>query len=158
MKKLLLDIELIPATCWLSNIRSAVSKAQWDKIRKQVYAKAWDTCQICGGVGPKHPVECHEIWSYDDQKQIQKLEGMIALCPACHQVKHFGFARVSGKGQLAVQHFIKVNKLMPQQADKYLDQVFETWYQRSQKSWTLDISYLSQYGIDVSKIEPRSIA
>lgn len=156
--KLKLSIELVPATCWFSNVRSVVSKTQWDKIRKQVYAKAKHVCQICGGVGFRHPVECHEIWSYDDQNQIQKLEGMIALCPDCHRVKHFGFARTQGKGKQAFRHLIKVNKLTNQKAEQYLQEVFEIWYQRSQKSWMLDISHLSQYDINISKIQPRSIA
>jgi hypothetical protein len=153
-----LSVELVPATCWFSNVRSAVSKAEWDRIRRAVYAKAWDTCEICGGFGPKHPVECHEIWSYDDAKLIQKLEGMIALCPNCHQCKHYGFAQIQGKDEQAFLHLMKVNKLTKKKTEKYLIAVFEQWYQRSHKNWVLDISYLSRYGIDTSKIEPRSIA
>lgn len=148
-----LECELVPATCWFSNVRSAVSRAQWDKIRKQVYAQAWDVCQICGGVGPKHPVEAHEIWSYDDHNQIQKLVGMIALCPDCHQVKHFGFAQSQGKGELAMQHLMKVNKLTKKQAIKYLNGVMEQWVERSKKNWKLDISHLSEYGIDTSELK-----
>src|SRR5271154_3109709 len=151
-----LSIELVPATCWFSNVRSAVSKAQWDKIRKQVYKAAEHVCQICGGVGPRHPVECHEIWAYDDTNQIQKLVGMIALCPDCHQVKHFGFARSRGKGELAMQHFISVNGLTKKQAELYLHNAMVQWFERSQKQpWTLDISILSEYGIDTDEIKGR---
>lgn len=150
-----LDIELIPATCWFSNVRSAVSKKRWDRIKIQVSDKAWSTCEICGGVGPKHPVECHEIWSYDDHNQIQKLVGMVALCPDCHQVKHLGFAQTQGKGDQALQHLMKVNNLTQPQAEKYVKRAFERWARRSQKKWALDISHLSEYGIDTSKIKER---
>jgi hypothetical protein len=55
-------------------------------------------CEICGGRGPEHPVECHERWRYNDLIRTQTLVRMIALCPACHQVKHVGLANVRGKG------------------------------------------------------------
>lgn len=150
-----LSIELVPFTCWLSNVRSICSKAQWDKIRKQVYLEAEYVCEICGGVGPKHPVEAHEIWSYDDHNQIQKLVGMIALCPACHQVKHIGFAQSQGKGEQAMQHLMKVNELTRKKAEKYLTEAMQQWDERSQKKWKLDMTFLSTYDIDISKLEKQ---
>src|SRR4051794_19953715 len=59
-----LTIELVPRTCWLSNVRNHVEKSQWDFIRKSVYLKASNKCEICGGKGPKWPVECHEIFEF----------------------------------------------------------------------------------------------
>lgn len=150
-----LSIELVPKTCWFSNVRSAVTKQQWDYIRSLVSDKAWNICEICGGVGPKHPVECHEIWHYDDKNQIQKLTGMIALCPDCHGVKHFGFSQIQGKGERAIKHFMKVNKFSKVKAEAFIFEAFKTWEQRSQKEWTLDISHLKEYGIDVDKILER---
>src|SRR6266542_2374238 len=61
------------------------------------------------GRGPEHPVECHEVWRYDDRTHVQMLVRMIALCPACHQVKHLGFANVKGKGTQARAHLARVN-------------------------------------------------
>jgi hypothetical protein len=155
LTKLKLEIELVPETSWFSNVRSAVTRQQWDVIRKQIYSEAYDLCQICGGIGPRHPVECHEIWSYDDKKKLQKLEGMIALCPACHMVKHIGLAGIRGEGERALKHFMKVNKLTQKKASQYITQAFETWASRSKYPWTLDISYLKTYGIDVTKIGER---
>lgn len=151
-----LTLDLVPSTCWFSNVRSCVSKKRWDKIKSRVCSQAWDTCQICGGVGPRHPVECHEVWSYDDTKQIQKLVGMVALCPACHQVKHFGLAQIKGKGEVALQHLMQVNQWTQKRAEKHIKESFERWAERSKKKWKLDISHLSDYGIDVAEIkEPR---
>lgn len=147
-----LTIELVPSTSWFSNVRSAVSKSQWDAIRARVYSQAYDTCEICGGVGPKHPVECHEIWSYNDRKKLRKLEGMIALCPDCHMVKHYGLAKVQKRDEHAFRHFMKVNKLTPDRARLHLNKAFRTWAERSQVEWTVDISHLSEYGIDVKKL------
>lgn len=150
-----LSIELVPASCWMSNVRSAVTKAQWNKIRSEVASQAWDICQICGGVGPKHPVECHEIWFYDDDNLVRKLVGMIALCPNCHGVKHFGYSRTQGKRKETLHHFMKVNQLSEEEAEEAIAKSFETWEKRSKKEWKLDISLLQNYGIDVSKLKER---
>ena len=153
MTKLKLTIELVPSSSWLNNVRAIVSRKQWDILRNQVYDQAWNVCQICGGVGPKHPVECHEIWHYDDKKLIQKLEGMIALCPNCHMVKHIGLAQIQDKGERALKHLMKVNGLKKKEADKYIADAFMKWAERSRKTWKLDISSLERYGIDVKQIK-----
>ena len=77
--------ELIPSNTWYNNVRSIVSKDEWDIIRRKSYKFANYKCQICGdsGInqGYKHPVECHEIWEFDDKNKIQYLIGFISLCP-----------------------------------------------------------------------------
>jgi 5-methylcytosine-specific restriction endonuclease McrA len=153
--KLILTIELVPQSCWFSNVRSAVSKKQWDIIKREVSDKAYAICQICGDIGPKHPVECHEIWHYDDKKLIQKLNGMIALCPDCHMVKHIGLAQVRGQGEKALKHFMKVNKLKKIEAEKYIDEAFALWAVRSNNNWLLDLDHLKEYGIDITKIKEK---
>jgi hypothetical protein len=155
MKKILLTLELVPSSSWMSNVRAVVTKKQWDYIKSQVSSKAYNVCEICGNVGPKHPVECHEIWSYSNKKLIQNLEGMIALCPACHMVKHIGFAEVQGKRVQAVRHLMFINKMTMSQAEDYIKQSFKVWHERSQKSWTLDLSHLKEYGIDITKIRSK---
>ena len=57
-----LTIELVPQTCWFSNVRSEVSAADWDRLRKLTSNAAGGRCEVCGGRGPRWPVECHEIW------------------------------------------------------------------------------------------------
>ena len=56
-----LTVELVPSTCWYTNVRSHVPKAVWDRLRRQVAAEAGDRCEICGGRGRRWPVECHEV-------------------------------------------------------------------------------------------------
>jgi 5-methylcytosine-specific restriction endonuclease McrA len=147
-----LTVELVPSTCWFSNVRDHVTKEQWDRLRRQTYQKANYVCEICGGRGPEWPVECHEIWKYDDDSHIQTLIGLIALCPSCHQVKHIGLAGLQGKGGVAKEHLAKVNEWTKQQTDKYLNAVWATWRERSQHHWKLDFTWLEQLGIH---IEPK---
>jgi hypothetical protein len=148
----ILTIELVPQTCWFSNVRDQVSPRDWDRIRSQVYEKAGRRCEICGGRGPRHPVECHEVWEYDEAAGIQRLVRMIALCPACHEVKHIGLAGVRGRADLAREHLAKVNGWSPEVADRYVQEAFAMWRLRSGRSWSLDVSSLAAYGIDPALI------
>lgn len=102
-----LTIESIPLSLWGVNLRDKLGPVTWARVRSDCYARAGHVCEICGDVGPKHPVECHEIWEYDGERRIQKLVGFIALCPACHEVKHYGRACAVGRAAQAQRHFLK---------------------------------------------------
>jgi len=138
-----LTIELVPQSTWKQNLRSLVSKSDWDKLRRHCYKEAEYRCEVCGGVGSKHPTECHEIWSFDDEKKIQTLTGLVALCPSCHLVKHIGFAGVSGKREIAFQQLCDVNGWTENEADDYIVECFNIWNTRSQDHWLLDIKWAS---------------
>lgn len=141
-----LTIELVPSTCWYSNVRSEVSKREWDAIRRAVYARAGHVCEVCGGVGPKWPVECHEVWEYDDWDYVQRLTRMVALCPDCHRVKHIGLAFVNGEEVEALTHLARVNGWTNEEAVNYADEAFAKWERRSKRKWKLDISILQGEG------------
>lgn len=141
-KDLLLTIELVPKTCWYSNVRSNVTKHQWDIIRHKSYNLANNKCEICGSSGI---LECHEIWQYDDVKHIQTLIRFIALCNRCHTVKHPGLAKIKGKSDIVEQQLIRVNHMTHQQAIDYLIESFQIFDERSKYQWTLDISYINEY-------------
>lgn len=141
----ILKIELVPASSFYNNLRALLTKAQWDVLRKKAYKLANYKCEICGGIGKKHPVECHEKWDYDDISHIQKLVGLHALCPSCHEVKHLGFAALNNKMDKAIKHFVKVNQVTQAEANSYVQNVFEIWEQRSKYEWQLDLSWLKDF-------------
>src|SRR5207237_726980 len=117
--------------------------------RRQVAANAGNRCEICGGRGQRRPVECDEMWEYDDDRKIQRLERLIALCPACHEVKHAGLASKRGRLSAVIAHLAEVNGWSSEDAEVYLEAVFEIWAARSRYQWALDISLLRNcYGID----------
>lgn len=146
-----LTSELVPKTAWYSNVRSNVTRSEWDIIRYQVYANAGNVCEICGGKGKRHAVECHEVWEYDDDTNIQKLVRMIALCPACHSVKHLGRARAVGIYAEALAQLRKVNDMTIGEAKAYAKTIFEQWEERSKHKWKLDIKNLNQYTNHIKK-------
>lgn len=144
-----LTIELVPKTAWYTNVRSNVTQAEWDVIRKKCYAQASHKCEICGDVGTnqgvKHKVECHEIWHYDDENHTQTLTGLIALCPNCHKSKHVGLAQIKGEEDIVINQLMSVNGMTEDEAVKYIDESFEVWSKRSKSEWELNISYLEEY-------------
>lgn len=147
-----LTVELVPSTCWFSNVRDHVSTETWDRLRKHTYKQANYRCEVCGGKGSAHPVECHEIWHYDDKNKQQKLIGLIALCPSCHQVKHIGLAKMRGKGEVAKHHLAQVNQWTLKQTETYLKEVWKLWKERSKHQWKLDLTWLeSEFQIKVEE-------
>ena len=140
-----LFIELVPRTCWLSNVRNHVTKEQWDTIRKHTFRTARYVCQICGERGREWPVECHELFQYDDVTNMQKLLAFQALCPTCHRVKHFGLTQVKGLEAEAFGQLCRVNGWTEEQARKHVNDQFALWHKRSEQEWSIDLSYLESH-------------
>ena len=149
MKEYKLTIELVPKTAWYTNVRSNVSKSEWDRIRKKSYAIANNVCEICGETGKSqgynHNVECHEIWEYVDIYKTQTLIGLISLCPYCHKCKHPGLAQINGELDIVINQLMKVNNISKTDAENLLKEAFNLWNIRSKYQWTLDISYIENY-------------
>ena len=139
-----LTIELVPKGQWGANLRSELSSGEWNRLRRATYKAADYRCEVCGGVGPKWPVECHERWRYDEGTKVQHLDGLIALCPSCHEVKHIGRAQAIGRMDHALAHLMKVNRWSGEHALAYIDESFQTWARRSKEDWTLDLSWLER--------------
>lgn len=157
--KLLLTVELIPSTCHYSNVRTTVKPSEWDKLRKMAYTAADNKCGICGELGKeqghKHDLECHEIWHYDDETHVQKLTGLIALCPNCHLTKHIGRAMAMRRAFICHKHMAKVNKWTQVKILEHIAACFEVHKERSKHKWTLDLSILNaepyNLNIDITK-------
>lgn len=156
-----LKIELVPKTCHFSNVRTCVSTAEWDKIRKLSYQQANNKCEICGDTGKNqgfnHNVECHEIWEYDEYNMVQRLIGLISLCPRCHMVKHIGRSIAIGQEEVCYRQLSKVNKWTQAQIKEHILESFRKHKSLSMFQWKLDISMLSQepYNIDLSEFKER---
>lgn len=150
-----LEIELVPKTCWYSNLRKSITQKNWDIIRKQCYKDANYRCEICGSDGKNQifqtrgsisgTLNCHEIWEYDDVNHIQKLKGFIALCNNCHMIKHLGFAGIkAGEGLLdynkLIDHFLKINNTTLDVFKDHCTKVEEIFIERSKFKWTTDLS------------------
>ena len=140
-----LKIELVPKTSWGNNARSIWKSHVWQKVRLYASERSKNKCEICGGVGERHPVECHEVWEYDDENHIQRFVRLIALCPACHMVKHMGRAQVIGKLDLAIKQFTKVNRCTDEEAMEYIHNQFEQYHKRSEYEWDVQLEEFEEF-------------
>jgi hypothetical protein len=138
--------EMIPDSCVNSEIRGHMSSSQFNEIKKEVFKKANNKCEICGGVGPKWPVELSEVFDYS--KGVQTLLGLKALCPDCNLCKKLGFAKGNGHGDRVLDHLQKVNDIDKETAKTLVEQSLAINDALSQKLWSLDLSFLEQYGIN----------
>ena len=56
-------------------------------LRKEVYAREGNQCQICKD--SLTILHCHEDWMYEDRKHIQKMRQLMAICKTCHDSIHW---------------------------------------------------------------------
>lgn len=143
-KKYKLNFELVPDSCWYSNLRSLLTKEQWDAVRKKVYARAGGKCMLCGA--PSKRLEAHEQWEYDEKNCVQRLKDIIAVCPACHAVIHIGRTQLKGDERAAEEHFMKVNNCSYAEYRAALGAANEAHRRRNKvPEWKLDISKLVDF-------------
>lgn len=140
-----LYVDLVPQTAWYSNLRSELTKDEWELVKSRTFQEAGHVCEVCGGRGPKHPVECHERWVYDEKQGIQKLQRTIALCPACHEVTHIGLAGVKGRTAFAMEHLKLVNNMDDQQAEAHVANAWKDWSRRNLMDWRLNAKWLLDF-------------
>lgn len=140
MEKYKLEFELVPEECWGYSLYHKLSPEDWDKVRKDAYKRAGYKCRICGAKGR---LEAHEKWSYDEKNALQKLEDVLALCHACHEVKHISRTQMTGRGMDAMEHFMKVNNCSQMQFHEALQEANEEYLRRNKvEGWVTDITWL----------------
>ncbi|MBR2442209.1 MAG: HNH endonuclease [Clostridia bacterium] len=140
MEKYKLTFELVPEECWGYSLYRKLSPADWDKVRKDAYKRAGYKCRICGAKGR---LEAHEQWSYDEKNALQKLEDVLALCHACHEVKHIARTQMTGRGMDAMEHFMKVNGCSQAEFHEALQKANEGYLKRNKvEGWVTDITWL----------------
>lgn len=139
-----LNFEMVPDSCWYSNLRSILSPEQWNAVRKDAYARANGRCMICGA--PASRLEAHERWSYDEENCVQKLETVVAICRSCHEVIHIGRTSLLGGERAASEHFMKVNGCSYAEYRKALGEANEAHIRRNKVAeWKIDISWLKRF-------------
>ncbi|SFE11951.1 hypothetical protein SAMN04487819_10829 [Actinopolyspora alba] len=147
-----LFVDLVPSSCWFTNVRSCVTAGDWERLRRMIVRRAGSACEICGAPEDRsvpRRLEAHERWSYDENEAVQALRRLICLCDACHTVTHFGLARIRGLAESALEHLCAVNGWSRDDAEEHIAGMFELWHRRSTREWRLDLSMLTEAGITV---------
>jgi hypothetical protein len=147
-----LAIEIVPTSLHGKSPRETMGRAWWDTNRRKAYAAASHRCEICGGTGSRHPVEAHEVYEYDESLRppVQRIIRLIALCPACHAVKHLYRTHhvAVQRGDMsiyenALAHLATVNGWNAEQVKAHLAKTRSTFERREKLGpWTQDFSRL----------------
>lgn len=135
---------MVPQTVWGKNLRALLLKKEWDVIRKAAYAASGNRCRVCGGRGPQWPVEADEAWEYNDETRTQTLKGVIALCPDCHHIRHWGKTMVDGHEEQAFILLMHINRWTRTQAEDAVAFAFDQWERRSRHEWESDYSWVTR--------------
>jgi hypothetical protein len=129
-----LFVDLVPASCWFTNVRTCVSAADWGRLRWMVYDRAGQRCEACGHGADSaagRRMEAHERWAYGDAAGVQRLARLICLCSRCHAVTHFGLTALRGREDWALGHLQAVTGLDLERAVAHVDAAFALWARRS---------------------------
>ncbi|GGP36810.1 DUF5710 domain-containing protein [Streptomyces abikoensis] len=148
-----LFVDLVPSSCWFTNVRSCVAQRDWERLRRMITRRAGLRCEACGAEEDRQAkrwLEAHERWVYDEARRVQTLKRLICLCTHCHTVTHFGYAQVRGLETQAFAHLVHVTGMSPGQARQHVDAAFALWEQRSALTWSLDLRILTGAGITVT--------
>lgn len=138
--------DMLPSSVWEANLRHMLSEEEWGRLRKFCYQAAGNSCVACGSRGEPH-IEAHEAWSFDEKTGIQKLRGLLALCPTCHKCKHLGFANRLGMLPQVLSRLKWLNDWDEDTLQLELAKVQARQEQLSQRSWKLDLTFLQTYGV-----------
>jgi hypothetical protein len=148
-----LFVDLVPSSCWFTNVRSCVIPNDWERLRRMITNRAGKRCEACGQ--PADPrtgrrLEAHERWIYTEPTKVQTLRRLICLCNECHTATHFGLAQIKGQADQALAHLRTVTGMTDQQARTHCRNAFALWRERSTREWALDLTMLTTIGVTLA--------
>src|SRR3990167_7317621 len=90
----------------------------------------------------------HELWNYDETRDMQKLMGFQALCEKCHYIKHLGLVNVKIAScelpnnfiDILTDHFCKVNNCSKEDFKAHEESSYKKWINMSKKNWTVELT------------------
>jgi hypothetical protein len=147
-----LFVDLIPSTCWFTNVRYCIHPGDWDRVRKFVYERVNYICECCG-INTKLnniQLDAHERWLYNNDAHTQKLIRIVALCSDCHQTTHIGLAGIKGKRYEAMKHLQTIRNFTEEECNEHIEEAFKIWRDRCKFEWNLDISLIENNNIKLS--------
>jgi hypothetical protein len=150
-------VDLVPSSCWFTNIRSCVTQQHWERLRRMITRRAGYRCEICGAAEDRatgRRLEAHERWAYHDTSGVQALRRLICLCSDCHLATHLGYANVTGRTGHALAQLRQVTGMTEEQVRRHVQAANDLWIARSRRTWTLDLRILTTAGVTLRRPEP----
>ena len=137
-------INLIPSNLWYLNLRKMLSTKEWKNLSLKIRNEANWTCYCCNisinQLKNTKYFHAHEYWIFDRKSKTVKLAAIVCVCSHCHESIHLGLASVKNRSNRAVHHLMKVNKWTYQDANNYVEVLFEENMLNSTIDWQFDIN------------------
>ena len=150
-----LFVDMVPRSCWFTNVRSCVTQQDWERVRRMVTRRAGQRCEVCGAGPGGQPVssrlDVHERWAYDEGRAVQALRRLICLCEACHESTHLGLANLRGRAGEALAHLQRVTGMSDAEVSSHVDAANDAFVRRSARVWELDLGMLTEAGVTVTR-------
>lgn len=118
-----LFVDLVPSSCWFSNVRSCTTQRDWERLHRMIVGRAKRRCEACGRSEDRHVrrwLEAHERWAYDEEAGTQRLRRLLCLCDDCHRVTHYGLTSLQGMATEALAHLRAVTGMSEDQATAHI--------------------------------------
>ena len=144
-----LAIELLAPMTNGKNLHHALAPADWRRLSAHVINESRGRCEICKVVQKERSLVCHERWSINSRKHVQRLVGLQAICSLCHSAVHYGRAAgllgVTYEG--AFDQLCRVNGWTRRQARRYISEAKKRLSRLPQNYvYRVDLSYAEKYG------------
>ncbi len=149
-----LFVDMVPESCWFTNVRTCVSPQDWERLRRMITRRAGQRCEVCGAVEDRPAqrwLEAHERWAYDEHTGVQALRRLICLCSPCHLSTHMGYANVTGRADQALAHLRQVTGMTEAEARRHVHSAGDRWTARSRRTWALDLTMLTNAGVTLAR-------
>lgn len=88
LASLRLTVEPVPTTTAGKSLSRILPSHRWARISRRVRDEHGYKCAVCGVLGQKGGIHCHEEWEYDEAAGVQRLRTLTPLCRLCHRIKH----------------------------------------------------------------------
>ncbi len=86
-RKFRIRIQPTPRGNWGDNLAHMLPQEIWIYLRKSVYLRANNRCEICDDFSKT--LHCHENWFFDDKIHTQVLSSLMSVCRECHNCIHW---------------------------------------------------------------------
>ena len=145
-----LPFSLVPTGLWKRNLRNAMGKKRWQKLRKELLNGRDLVCDVCRThVDSASDLKGHEQWQYFEKEgaqSIAKLIGVSLVCELCHDAEHFGrIQSLRRDGEVSdnrvnqiIGHYCRVNGVSRRQFDEDFALALEEHHRRSQFTWLIE--------------------
>lgn len=144
-----LRIETLPSSSWASSLQNLLTTEVWTRFERLAAESAGGVCELCGS--GRGQLECHEVWTYHSPARsyepgIQRLDGLLCLCPECHEMFHPGLATARGHRNEIIQRLCLINAWSEREYRRYAEWGNALAKSRSAIEWELDLTPFASLG------------